>query len=56
MGIKAVGTITEHLNERKRVEVDLGKAEPVQVLHHRGAIWCVEPGDWMNDTDGSAEP
>lgn len=30
MGIKAVGTITEHLNDRKRVEVDVGKAEPVQ--------------------------
>lgn len=52
MGIKAVGTITENLNDGKRVKVDWEKAGSVREWYfytHRGTIWCVQPGDWMND-------
>lgn len=52
LGIKAVGTITENLNDGKRVKVDWAKVEPVREWYfytHRGAIWRVLPGDWMND-------
>jgi 5-methylcytosine-specific restriction protein B len=52
MGIKAVGTITENPNDGKRVKVDWTKAEPVREWYfytHRGTIWRVQPGDWMND-------
>lgn len=52
MGIKAIGTITENLNDGKRVKVDWEKAGPVREWYfytHRGTIWCVQPGDWMND-------
>jgi 5-methylcytosine-specific restriction protein B len=52
MGIKAVGTITENLNDGKRVKVEWAKAEPVREWYfytHRGTIWRVQPGDWMND-------
>lgn len=52
MGIKAVGTITENLNDGKRVKVDWAKLEPVREWYfytHRGTIWRVVPGDWMND-------
>jgi 5-methylcytosine-specific restriction protein B len=52
MGIKAVGTITENLNDGKRVKVDWTKVEPVREWYfytHRGTIWRVLPGDWMND-------
>lgn len=52
MGIKAVGTITENLNDGKRVKVDWAKAEPIREWYfytHRGTIWRVQPGDWMND-------
>jgi 5-methylcytosine-specific restriction protein B len=52
MGIKAIGTITENLNDGKRVKVDWTKVEPVREWYfytHRGTIWRVLPGDWMND-------
>lgn len=52
MGIKAVGTITENLNDGKRVKVDWAKVEPVREWYfytHRGTIWRVLPGEWMND-------
>lgn len=52
MGIKAVGTITENLKDGKRVKVSWAKAEPVREWYfytHRGTIWRVQPGDWMND-------
>lgn len=52
MGIKAVGTITENLNDGKRVKVDWAKVEPVREWYfytHRGTIWRVLPGDWKND-------
>lgn len=52
MGIKAVGTITENLNDGKRVKVDWAKLEPVREWYfytHRATIWRVLPGEWMND-------
>ncbi|MBK9496402.1 MAG: AAA family ATPase [Xanthomonadales bacterium] len=52
MGIKAVGTITENLNDGKRVKVDWAKVEPAREWYfytHRATIWRVLPGDWMND-------
>lgn len=52
MGIKAIGTITENLNDGKLVKVDWAQAEPVREWYfytHRGTVWRVQPGDWMND-------
>lgn len=52
MGIKAVGTIIENLNDGKRVKVDWAKVEPVREWYfytHRATIWRVLPGEWMND-------
>lgn len=52
MGIKAIGTITENLNDGKRVKVDWVQAGPVREWYfytHRGTVWRVQPGDWMND-------
>lgn len=52
MCIKAVGTITENLNDGKRVKVDWAKVEPVREWYfytHRATIWRVLPGEWMND-------
>jgi 5-methylcytosine-specific restriction protein B len=52
MGIKAVGTIKENLNDGKRVKVDWSKIEPIREWYfytHRGTIWRVLPGNWMND-------
>ena len=52
MAIKAVGTITENLNDGKRVRVDWTKAEPGREWYfntHRGTVWCVLPGEWMSD-------
>lgn len=52
MGIKAVGTITENLNDGKRVKVEWAKVEPVREWYfytHRATIWRVLPGEWMND-------
>ncbi|QOJ31713.1 MAG: AAA family ATPase [Gammaproteobacteria bacterium] len=52
MGIKAVGTITENLNDGKRVKVDWARVEPVREWYfytHRATIWRVLPGEWMND-------
>lgn len=53
LGIKAVGTIAENLNDGKRVKVEWTKVEPEvrewYFYTHRGTIWRVLPGDWMND-------
>jgi 5-methylcytosine-specific restriction protein B len=52
MGIKAIGTITENLNDGKRVKVDWTQAGPVREWYfntHRGTVWRVQPGDWMSD-------
>lgn len=52
MAIKAVGTITENLNDGKRVKVDWTRIEPVREWYfytHRGTVWRVLPGEWMTD-------
>ena len=52
MAIKAVGTITDNLNDGKRVKVDWTKVEPVREWYfytHRGTVWRVLPGEWMTD-------
>src|SRR6202158_4877433 len=52
MAIKAIGTITENLNDGKRVRVDWKKVEPVREWYfytNRGTVWRVLPGDWMAD-------
>jgi len=52
MGIKAVGTITENLKDGKRVKVDWTKVDPLREWYfytHRGTIWRVQSGEWMND-------
>lgn len=50
MGIKAVGTITENLNDGKQVKVDWAKVEPVREWYfytHRATIWRVLPGELL---------
>ena len=52
MAIKAIGTITENLNDGKRVKVDWTKVEPAREWYfytHRGTVWRVLPGEWMTD-------
>jgi 5-methylcytosine-specific restriction protein B len=52
MAIKAIGTITENLNDGKRVKVDWTKVEPVREWYfytHRGTVWRILPGEWMTD-------
>lgn len=52
MAIKAVGTITENLNDGKRVKVDWTKIEPVREWYfhtNRRTVWRVFPGEWMTD-------
>jgi 5-methylcytosine-specific restriction protein B len=52
MAIKAVGTVTENLNDGRRVKVDWAKVEPVREWYfytHRGTVWRVLPGEWMAD-------
>jgi 5-methylcytosine-specific restriction protein B len=64
MGIKAVGTITENLNDGKRVRVEWTKVDPIREWYFytfRATIWRVLPGDWANDAllsftfDGEAQ-
>ncbi len=52
MAIKAIGTITENLNDGKRVRVNWTKLDPVREWYfftNRGTIWRVLPGDWTTD-------
>jgi 5-methylcytosine-specific restriction protein B len=52
MAIKAIGTVTENLNDGQRVKVDWAKVEPPREWYfytHRGTVWRVLPGDWMAD-------
>jgi 5-methylcytosine-specific restriction enzyme B len=52
MGIKAVGTIAENFNDGKRVKVEWAEVKPLREWYfytHRGTIWRVQPGEWMND-------
>jgi 5-methylcytosine-specific restriction enzyme B len=52
MAIKAIGIITENLNDGKRVRVDWTKQEPPREWYfytNRGTIWRVVPGEWTAD-------
>ncbi len=52
MGIKAIGKITENLNDGKRVKVDWTKFDSVREWYFytgRTAVWRVEPGAWTTD-------
>lgn len=54
MAIKAIGTITENLNDGKRVRVSWAKQEPQREWYfytHRGTIWRLVSGagDWGAD-------
>jgi 5-methylcytosine-specific restriction protein B len=52
MAIKAIGTITENLNDGRRVRVNWTKVEPVREWYfftHRGTVWRVAPGERDND-------
>lgn len=52
MAIKAIGTITENLNDGRHVRVDWTKVEPPREWYfytHRGTVWRVLPGEWTAD-------
>jgi 5-methylcytosine-specific restriction protein B len=52
MAIKAIGTITENLNDGRHVRVDWTKVEPPREWYfytHRGTVWRVLPGEWTSD-------
>ena len=53
MAIKAIGTITENLNDGKRLRVDWSAAGPPREWYfytHRGTIWRLLPSDWKADS------
>src|SRR6266404_3697347 len=50
MAIKAIGTITENLNDGKRVRVNWKKVDPIREWYfytNRGTVWRVLADDWM---------
>lgn len=52
MAIKAIGTITENVNDGRHVHVEWTKVEPAREWYfytHRGTVWRVLPGEWMTD-------
>ena len=52
MAIKAVGRITENLNDGKRVRVDWTRTDTTREWYfytNRKAVWRVVPGDWKAD-------
>ena len=52
MAIKAIGTITENLNDGRHVRVDWLKQDPPREWYfytYRGTIWRVLPGKWRLD-------
>ena len=52
MAIKAIGTVTENLNDGKRVRVTWKKVDPAREWYfytNRGTIWRVLPGEWTTD-------
>lgn len=53
MAIKATGTITENLNDGKRVRVDwFARENPPREWYfytYQRTIWRVSPGEWMKD-------
>ena len=52
MAIKAVGTITENMNDGRHIRVDWTKVEPPREWYFsptRKSVWRVLPGDWKTD-------
>ncbi len=52
MAIKAIGTITDNLNDGRHVRVDWTKIDPAREWYfytNRGTVWRVLPGDWKTD-------
>ncbi|MDG6347794.1 AAA family ATPase [Luteimonas sp. 8-5] len=52
MAIKATGTITENLNDGRRIKVDWATTDSPREWYfytHRGTIWRVLPGEWNTD-------
>jgi 5-methylcytosine-specific restriction enzyme B len=52
MAIKAIGTITENMNDGRHVRVNWTRVDPVREWYfytHRGTVWRVLPGDWKTD-------
>ena len=52
MAIKAIGTITENLNDGRHVRVNWTKVEPVREWYfytYRGTVRRVTPGEWRSD-------
>ena len=52
MAIKAVGTITENLNDGKRVRVNWTRLDPPREWYfytQPRTVWRVLPGEWMTD-------
>lgn len=52
VGIKAVGTIIENLDDGQVVRVDWAPTEPVREWYFftdRATVWRVLPGNWKND-------
>jgi 5-methylcytosine-specific restriction protein B len=52
IAIKAIGSITENLNDGKRVRVNWTKLEPPREWYfytNRGTVWRVLPGEWKTD-------
>lgn len=53
MAIKAIGSITENINDGRQVSVEWIKQDPPREWYfytHRGTIWRVLPGEWMADS------
>ena len=52
MALKAIGTITQNLNDGRRVRVDWTKEEPPREWYfftYRSTIWRVTAGEWRAD-------
>ncbi len=52
MAIKAIGTITENMNDGRHVRVEWTKLDPAREWYfytHRGTVWRVLPGEWTAD-------
>ena len=52
MAIKAIGTITENLNDGRHVRVNWTKVDPVREWYfytNQGTVWRVLPGEWRTD-------
>lgn len=52
MAIKAIGTITENLNDGRHVRVAWTKLDPAREWYfytHRGTVWRLLPGEWAAD-------